>query len=161
VVVNALAASGIAPGRVELEITESAMLEASPANRDTLAQLRALGLGIAIDDFGTGYSVLSYLLDFPFDKLKVGGPFVAGGEDGRAAIVLGAVADIGRRMGVRTTVEGIETAEQLARVKAMGFSEAQGFLIANPMPREAVHRLLRLGEPPPAARQATAQLRGS
>jgi diguanylate cyclase (GGDEF)-like protein len=147
VVVNALAASSIAPGRVELEITESSLLAASSANLDILTQLRTLGVRIALDDFGTGYSALSYLLDFPFDKLKIGGPFVAGDDRGRGAIVLGAVADIGRRMGVRTTVEGIETSAQLAQVAEMGFDEAQGFLIANPMPREAVHRLLRLSEP--------------
>ncbi|WP_423065693.1 putative bifunctional diguanylate cyclase/phosphodiesterase [Devosia sp. CN2-171] len=167
VVVDALAASGIAHERVELEITESALLAATGTNIEILKQLRGLGLGIALDDFGTGFSALSYLLDFPFDKLKIGGPFVAGDDGSRAAIVLGAVADIGRRMGIRTTVEGIETAAQLDRVCDMGFAEAQGFLIANPMPREAVHRLLRMSDAAPAAprrgpeRRATGAMRGT
>lgn len=145
VVMNALTASGLAHDRVEIEITERLFLEDSQANLDILHELHALGLKVALDDFGTGYSALSYLLAFPFDKLKIDGSFVRALDNGAGAqIILGSVADIGQRMGIVTTAEGVETPEQLKNVQAMGYIEAQGFLIAKPMSREAVHQLLHL-----------------
>ncbi len=142
-VMNALAASGLAPARAEIEITESVFLEHSEQSLDALRQLRALGVRIALDDFGTGFSALSYLLAFPFDKLKIDGSFVRAleGSDGAATIV-SAVADIGTRLGMSTTAEGIETPDQLRAVHASGYAEAQGYLISRPMNREAVRAML-------------------
>ena len=140
--VQALAASGIAHERVELEITESVFLENSEQSLDALRQLRALGVRIALDDFGTGFSALGYLLAFPFDKIKIDGTFVRAldSTEGAKTIVC-AVADIGARLDMETTAEGIETPEQLKGVHAAGYTEAQGYLISRPMPREAVRRL--------------------
>lgn len=144
VVMNALASSGLAHDRVEIEITETLFLENSPINLDILHQLHGLGLKVALDDFGTGYSALSYLLAFPFDKIKIDGSFVRALDNTAGApIILRAVADIGARMGMTTTAEGIETPEQLRNVHALGYTEAQGFLISKPMPREVLRRLLQ------------------
>lgn len=140
--VQALAASGIAHERVEIEITELVFLENSEQSLDTLRQLRALGVRIALDDFGTGFSALGYLLAFPFDKIKIDGTFVralSSTED--AKTIVSAVADIGRRLTMETTAEGIETPEQLKGVYAAGYTEAQGYLISRPMSRDAVRRL--------------------
>lgn len=140
--VQALAASGIAHERVELEITESVFLENSEQSLDALRQLRALGVRIALDDFGTGFSALGYLLAFPFDKIKIDGTFVRALDSTEGAkTIVGAVADIGARLDMETTAEGIETPEQLKGVHAAGYTEAQGYLISRPMPREAVRRL--------------------
>jgi diguanylate cyclase (GGDEF)-like protein len=145
VVMNALATSGLAHDRVEIEITETLFLENSQANLDILHQLHGLGLKVALDDFGTGYSALSYLLAFPFDKIKIDGSFVRALDNAAGAqIILRSVADIGERMGMTTTAEGIETPEQLRNVYALGYTEAQGFLISQPMRRDAVRRLLQL-----------------
>ncbi|MHB1109048.1 MAG: putative bifunctional diguanylate cyclase/phosphodiesterase [Devosia sp.] len=144
VVMNALASSGLAHERVEIEITETVFLENSQTNLDILHQLHALGLKVALDDFGTGYSALSYLLAFPFDKIKIDGSFVRALANAEGAhTVLRSVADIGERMGMTTTAEGIETPQQLRNVHALGYTEAQGFLISRPLPREAVRRLLQ------------------
>ncbi|MBN9314798.1 MAG: EAL domain-containing protein [Devosia sp.] len=143
ILTQALAHSGIAPGRVEIEITESVFLANSDESLETLRRLRALGVRVALDDFGTGYSALGYLLAFPFDKIKIDGTFVRALSSAESArTIVSAVADIGARLGMQTTAEGIEDAEQLRAVHAMGYSEAQGYLIARPMPREAVRRLL-------------------
>jgi len=142
-VVQALASSGIAHGRVEIEITESVFLENSEQSLETLRQLRALGIRIALDDFGTGFSALGYLLAFPFDKIKIDGTFVrALSSTEGAKTIVAAVAEIGARLDMETTAEGIETAEQLRAVHAAGYTEAQGYLISRPMPREAVRSLL-------------------
>lgn len=145
VVMNAFAATGLARDRVEIEITETLFLEDSQTNLDILHELHALGLKVALDDFGTGYSALSYLLAFPFDKLKIDGSFVRALDNAAGAqIILRSVADIGQRMGMLTTAEGIESQEQLRDVQAMGYTEAQGFLISKPLNREALHQLLHL-----------------
>jgi len=151
VLVNALGATGLAPDRVEIEITETLFLEKSQAHLDILHELRRLGLRVALDDFGTGYSALGYLLAFPFDKLKIDGSFVRALDSARGALViLQSVADIAKRMGMITTAEGIETAEQLRNVRALGYTEAQGFLISRPMSRDAVHELLDRDLPQPS-----------
>jgi diguanylate cyclase (GGDEF)-like protein len=143
ILTQALARSGIAHHRVEIEITESVFLANSAESLDTLRRLRALGVRVALDDFGTGYSALGYLLAFPFDKIKIDGTFVRAlsSADGAKTIVA-AVAEIGSRLGMETTAEGIESPDQLRSVHAMGYTEAQGFLVARPMPREAVRRIL-------------------
>ncbi len=140
---NALATTGIAHGRVEIEITESVFLENSEESLETLRQLHALGVRIALDDFGTGYSALGYLLAFPFDKIKIDGTFVRALDNAAGAqTIVSAVADIGTRLNMTTTAEGVETAEQLRNVVAAGYTEVQGYLVSRPMPRESVRRLL-------------------
>jgi diguanylate cyclase (GGDEF)-like protein len=157
VVCNALAASGVASNRLELELTESLFMEQSAQNLETMRQLRQLGVRFALDDFGTGFSALGYLLAFPFDKIKIDGSFVRALDDSpEARTIVSAVADIGHRLGMETTAEGIESAEQLRNVHAVGYTEAQGYLISRPMSREAVRRLLdgaydRMDDDPMAA----------
>ncbi|HEY0854751.1 MAG TPA: EAL domain-containing protein [Devosia sp.] len=160
VIMNALAATGLAHERVEIEITESLFLENDETNLEILRQLHGLGLRIAMDDFGTGYSALSYLLAFPFDKIKIDGSFVRALDNaGAAHAIVRAVAEIGDRLGMTVTAEGIETAEQLRNVHALGYTEAQGFLISRPMSQPAVEKLLareydRMPEAPLDMRQA-------
>ena len=142
-IMNALGAAGLAPERVEIEITESVFFENNVANLDALRQLHALGLKIALDDFGTGYSALRYLLSYPFDKIKIDGSFVRASDNvAGAQAIIRAIAEIGHRMGITTTAEGIETAAQLRNVHASGYTEAQGYLIARPMPASHVGRML-------------------
>jgi diguanylate cyclase (GGDEF)-like protein len=142
-IMNALGTAGISPERVEIEITESVFFENNVANLDALRQLHALGLKIALDDFGTGYSALSYLLSYPFDKIKIDGSFVRASDNAAGAqAIVRAIAEIGHRMGIVTTAEGIETAAQLRNVHAAGYTEAQGYLIARPMPADLVLKML-------------------
>jgi diguanylate cyclase (GGDEF)-like protein/PAS domain S-box-containing protein len=132
---EALAASGLDPGRLQLEITESVLLDESAGNLGILRELRQLGVRIAMDDFGTGYSSLGYLRSFPFDKIKVDREFIKDLPDGRESLaVLRAVVGLGQSLGMTTTVEGVETEEQLAAVRAEGFGEAQGYLFSHPLP---------------------------
>jgi diguanylate cyclase (GGDEF)-like protein len=142
---QALAASGLAHDRVEIEITESVFLENSEKSLETLRQLRSLGVRVALDDFGTGFSALGYLLAFPFDKIKIDGTFVrALSSTAGASTIVAAVADIGRRLNMSTTAEGIETAEQLRHVHAAGYEEAQGYLLSRPITVEQVRKLLNV-----------------
>ena len=142
-VLNALGAAGFSADRLEIEITESVLFENSSTNLDALRQLHSLGCKIALDDFGTGFSALSYLLSYPFDKIKIDGSFVRALDTaGGAHAIVQAIAEIGHRMGITTTAEGVETAEQLRNVYAVGYTEAQGYLIARPMPAEQVRRML-------------------
>jgi diguanylate cyclase (GGDEF)-like protein len=138
-VVTALARSRLAPGRLELEITETVLLQDSHATMRAMRQLQTLGVRMSLDDFGTGYSSLSYLRKFPFQKIKIDGSFVRdlGADDGSIAIIR-AVAGMGADLGMDITVEGIETEEQLRLVKAEGCTEAQGYFLGRPMPAEAI-----------------------
>ncbi|MGV3491361.1 MAG: EAL domain-containing protein, partial [Devosia sp.] len=149
---QALASSGLAHDRVEIEITESVFLENSEKSLETLRQLRSLGVRVALDDFGTGYSALGYLLAFPFDKIKIDGTFVrALSSTEGASTIVAAVADIGQRLEMATTAEGIETPEQLRHVHAAGYTEAQGYLLSRPITREQVRKLLNVGDEVEAA----------
>ena len=143
VVTTALADSGLAPDRLELEITESVLLQDNDTVRGVLHQLRQLGVRISMDDFGTGYSSLSYLRSFPFDKIKIDQSFVRdmGQHDDSIAIVR-AVAGLGRNLGMSTTAEGVETNEQLGRLRQEGCTEVQGYLFSRPLPASEVPRLL-------------------
>ncbi|VVE59413.1 diguanylate cyclase [Pandoraea sputorum] len=143
-VADALARSGLAAARLQLEITESVMLDESDANLRTLQALRRLGVKIVMDDFGTGYSSFGYLRRFPFDKIKVDQSFVGDLPEGRESLaVVRAVAGIGRSLGITTAVEGVETQAQLDAVSAEGFDEVQGYLFSNPVPAAEVGALLR------------------
>ncbi len=141
---SALAASGMRAQRLELEITESVLLQDNDATLVTLHQLRGLGARIAMDDFGTGFSSLSYLRSFPFDKIKIDQSFVrdSGRPDGKA--ILQSIASLAANLHMSTTAEGIESAEELDRVREAGCTEGQGFFFARPKPsRELVHHLER------------------
>ena len=132
-VASILVETGLPAKRLELEITESVLLQQSEKNLAALHELRALGVSIALDDFGTGYSSLSYLRMFPFDKIKIDRSFVSemSRMDVCAAIVC-AVANLGRSLEITTTAEGVETKEQLELVRAAGCTQAQGYLFARP-----------------------------
>ena len=144
IVVSALAASGLAPERLELEITEGMLLQDNEATLSTLFQLRALGVRIAMDDFGTGYSSLSYLQSFPFDKIKIDRSFVKDIADGVGSLnIVRAVAAMANGLGMTTTAEGVETKEQMDTVRAEGCTEMQGFLFSRPLPIDELERLLQ------------------
>jgi EAL domain-containing protein (putative c-di-GMP-specific phosphodiesterase class I) len=131
-VAAALAASGFAAHRLELEITESVLLQNSEATLAVLHELRAMGVRISLDDFGTGYYSLSYLRSFPFDKIKIDRSFVqdlATGDDCMA--ILRAVTDLGRSLGVATTAGGVENEAQLDLIRREGCTQAQGYLSAS------------------------------
>ncbi|KQQ59047.1 hypothetical protein ASF84_28125 [Pseudomonas sp. Leaf127] len=131
----ALNDSGLAPHRLELEITESVLLENSEENIQTLRALKALGVGIALDDFGTGYSSLGYLRSFPFDRIKIDKSFVHEMDHSREAMsIIRAITGISSSLLIKTTAEGVETQEQFARLKAEGCSHLQGYLFGRPVP---------------------------
>lgn len=143
-VAEALSRSGLDPERLELEITETVLLDDSEATRETLHRLRALGTRIAIDDFGTGYSSLRLLRGFPFDKIKIDQSFTRDlGISPDARSIVNAIAGLGRALGMRTTAEGVETEEQLACLTAEGCTEAQGYLFSRPRPAAEIPALLR------------------
>jgi diguanylate cyclase (GGDEF)-like protein/PAS domain S-box-containing protein len=148
-VTQALEASGFPAERLELEITESVLLANSGATLATLHALRKLGLRFSLDDFGTGYSSLSYLRSFPFDKIKIDQSFIrdVAATDGASTIVR-AIIDLSRSLGMRSTAEGVETEEQLARLRMEGCNEVQGYLFSRPVPAREVPGLLeRWGAP--------------
>ncbi len=135
-VLSALASSSIAPGRLELEITESVLVQDSENALEMLRDLRTLGVKIALDDFGTGYSSLSYLQSFPFDKIKIDRSFIKDLEAGNenALAIVSAVVQLGRTLGMATTAEGVETSDQMEIVRAKGCTEIQGYLLSPPKP---------------------------
>jgi EAL domain-containing protein (putative c-di-GMP-specific phosphodiesterase class I) len=135
IIIDALGEAGLAPSRLELEITESALLGDDPRIIAHLHRLRDLGVRIVLDDFGTGYSSLSYLRRFPFHKIKIDKLFVreATTRSDCAAIVT-SVVELAQRLGMATTAEGIETKEQLDLVRRLGCTEGQGYLLGKPKP---------------------------
>ena len=135
VIVSALASTGLDPRRLEIEITESVLIQDRDAALTILHQLRSLGIRIAMDDFGTGYSSLTYLQCFPFDKIKIDRSFVSGvGSDAGSLSIVRAVAALARGMGMTTIAEGVETGEQRDRIAAEGCTEMQGYLFSRPLP---------------------------
>jgi diguanylate cyclase (GGDEF)-like protein len=143
-ILGALATSGLEPGRLEVEITESIFLEGGEATLRLLHSLRALGVRIALDDFGTGYSSLSYLQSFPFDKLKIDRSFIHNllTREGANAIVR-AITELAHALNIETTAEGVEETAQLMELRSHGCSSVQGFLFAEPMTLEDVEQLFR------------------
>ena len=138
-VVAALDASGLSPLRLELEITESILLADCENTIATLNHLRALGVRIALDDFGAGYSSLSYIRRFPFDNIKIDRRFVMNlGKKTDCSAIVRAVAGLGAELGMKTTAEGVETAEQLRQVRSLGCTDVQGYYFGKPRP---VHEL--------------------
>jgi diguanylate cyclase (GGDEF)-like protein/PAS domain S-box-containing protein len=145
-VISALAASGLVPERLELEITESVLLQDSEATLAALHKLRSFGVKISMDDFGTGYSSLSYLRSFPFDKIKIDRSFVheLATRDDSMAIVR-AVTGLGKSLGISIVAEGVETNEQLGLLRTEGCTEVQGFLFSRPRPAQDVEAMLSYG----------------
>jgi diguanylate cyclase (GGDEF)-like protein len=142
-VVSALASSGLPASRLELEITESVLLEKSERNIALLNQLRELGVRISMDDFGTGYSSIGYLRSFPFDKIKIDQSFVRDllVDEGSLAIVR-AIAGLGVSFGMTTTAEGVETEEQMRCLNLEGCIEVQGYLYSKPVAAGEIAKLL-------------------
>jgi diguanylate cyclase (GGDEF)-like protein/PAS domain S-box-containing protein len=142
IVVSALAQTRLAPERLELEITETVLLQDGELTLGTLYRLRELGIRIAMDDFGTGYSSLSYLQSFPFDKIKIDRSFVKDIVESTGSLnIVRAVAALAQGLGITATAEGVETEEQLERIRAEGCKEMQGFLFGAPMPAEDIERV--------------------
>jgi diguanylate cyclase (GGDEF)-like protein/PAS domain S-box-containing protein len=140
---DALAASGLAASRLELEITETVLMQESDSALAALNELRELGCRISMDDFGTGYSSLSYLRSFPFDKIKIDRSFIQdlNRKQGSVAIVR-AIATLGASLRLATTAEGVETKEQFSIVRAEGCTEVQGYLFSKPRPARDIPGLL-------------------
>ena len=149
-IIGALAQAGVAPSRLELEITEEVLLGHNKENLATLNELRGLGIQIVMDDFGIGYSSLNYLRLFPFDRIKIDRSFVkdlANGNNLSFAIVQ-AVTRLARALNVPSTAEGIETIEQLELVRAAGCTEYQGYFFSRPKPASEIAQLLQVKAQP-------------
>ncbi|WP_312015635.1 EAL domain-containing protein [Bradyrhizobium liaoningense] len=144
VVTDTLKQSGLPARRLELEITETLLLEKSAQVLATLHALRALGVRISMDDFGTGYSSLSYLRSFPFDKIKVDQSFVRDlGANREAQAIIRSIISLGNGLGVTITAEGVETEAELSCLRAEGCDEGQGFLFSKARPNIEIVSLLR------------------
>ena len=151
-IVAALAASGLAASRLELEITEAVLIRDDEAALGILHQLRAIGVRIALDDFGTGYSSLSYLQRFPFDKIKIDRCFVGDiAEPGGSSCIVQAVVNIAAERRMTTTAEGVETQAQRDLLRALGCCEMQGYLFSPAKPAAEIRQLLLSHREPPAA----------
>ena len=142
-VLSALAESGLEPRRLELEITESVMLDIGGTALAILQNLRGIGVRVALDDFGIGYSSLGYLRSFPFDRIKIDQSFIRGtSSDAVGRAIVRAVATLGQSLGMATVAEGVETEEQMARVVSDGCTDVQGYLISRPVPPEQIDGFL-------------------
>jgi diguanylate cyclase (GGDEF)-like protein/PAS domain S-box-containing protein len=143
VVRAALTSSGLAPHLLALEITESVLVDSGEAPELMLAQLKALGVNLVLDDFGTGYSSLSHLKRFPFDVLKIDRAFIDGlGTDGEDDAIVTATMGMGSAMNLAVVAEGVETPEQIERLRALGCTVAQGYHFSEPLPVEAMGTLV-------------------
>ncbi len=150
-VTDVLARTGLPPSRLELEVTESLLIEDTEATLATLSALKALGLRIVLDDFGTGYSSLSYLRRFPFDKLKIDRSFIqALGENDEAMAIVRAIVALADSLTLDVTAEGVETETQLRLLQEESNAEMQGYLLGRPAPADTFSSLLATG----AAKQA-------
>ena len=139
-VTSALATSGIAPARLELEITESVFLTDSAASETMFARLKKLGVRLALDDFGTGYSSLGYLKSAPFDKIKIDQSFVRGAiaPGSRNGAIIQAIVTLASTLGMETTAEGVEAQDELELIRALGCTHIQGYVYGRPMRAEQV-----------------------
>jgi EAL domain-containing protein (putative c-di-GMP-specific phosphodiesterase class I) len=147
-IVRILRETGLAPQHLELEITEGAVMADPDSARATLARLREIGISLAIDDFGTGYSSLGYLKRFPVNVLKIDQSFVRGlGQDDQDSAIVRGVIALAQSLALSVTAEGIETFEQLARLRELGCDHGQGYLLARPLQGEAFEGLLARSVP--------------
>ena len=144
VILGALAASGLPASQLELEITESVLLEADSKTLAVLHELHALGIRIVMDDFGTGFSSLNYLRSFPFDKIKIDKSFVHDVSKGGDSIaIVRAIIDLARALKIEVVAEGVETVDQLNHLVAEGCTEMQGFYFSKPAPIESFEQVLQ------------------
>lgn len=142
-VAGALADSGLPPHRLELEVTESLLLQEDQLSAGVLAGLQDLGVSISLDDFGTGWSSLAYLRRFPFDQIKMDRGFLRDlGADPRVGAVVNAILSLGRGLGMTVVAEGIETEEQAQRLLALGCERGQGWHLGRPAPAEQARALV-------------------
>ena len=142
-IIRALDAAGLPPNRLEIEITESAVVRELEAATQIISDLRNAGIQVALDDFGTGFSSLSQLGNFSFDRIKVDRSFVAECErDPKRLKIIKAILNLGKGLGIHTTAEGIETAEQLALMKGMGCENGQGYLFSPAMPASGLAQFI-------------------
>ena len=142
-VAEILRATGLGPGALELEITESVVMDQSEAGIRALRQLRDLGVRLVLDDFGTGYSSLAYLKHLPLDTLKVDRTFVAGLDEAADRSIVDAVIALAHGLGMAVVAEGIETSRQEERLRELGCDFGQGYLFARPMPADKIAAFLR------------------
>lgn len=148
-----LAETGFPPHRLELEITESSIIQSVEAAEQVFMSLRSLGVRIALDDFGTGFSSLSHIRALRFDTIKIDQSFVSDAAvRGDCGAIVRAVTSLARDLGIRTIAEGVETERQLDWIRGAGCDEAQGYLFSKPMPRESVETMLLDWTRPPAVR---------
>jgi diguanylate cyclase (GGDEF)-like protein len=149
-IVAIVESSGVAPGRLDLEVTETALIQDFETADESLRRLKALGVGISLDDFGTGYSSLSYVQQFPIDKIKIDRSFVRDVETKPSCrAIVKSVIDLCRNLKLTCIVEGMETREQVRVLRALGCTTMQGYLFGRPMPANEVRAFL-------AAREALA-----
>ena len=146
-VIEAVQVSQIDPQLLELEITESVVMDEPKIVIEALNQLKTYGIKVAIDDFGIGFSSLSYLQQLPLDRIKVDRAFVRDFAKPNGAVIAETIVSLGKRLGLSTIAEGIETPEQAAAVKAMGCDEVQGFMYAKPMPTPDLLAFIRNWQP--------------
>jgi EAL domain-containing protein (putative c-di-GMP-specific phosphodiesterase class I) len=146
VVREVLASTGLAPDRLELEVTESSLIADSTTARETLLALKRMGVRIALDDFGTGYSSLAHLRSFSLDKIKIDRSFVAAldhDHNGQAHAIVQSITRLGQGLKLQVVAEGVETQTQLATLRALGCDVVQGYLLAKPMAAAEVSTFLR------------------
>jgi diguanylate cyclase (GGDEF)-like protein len=151
-VARVLAETGLPAARLKLEITESVVMENSQDVSAILNELRTLGVQLGLDDFGMGYSALSYLQRFPFQTLKIDRSFVSSMQDGGNAEIIRAIVSLATGLAMDVTAEGVETADQVSRLKDLSCEFGQGFYFHKPLAREDAHAVLRARKWPPAAR---------
>ena len=141
---HCLAASGLAPNRLELEVTESIFLHGSDSNCALLSRLGELGVRISLDDFGTGYSSLSYLRSFNFNKIKIDRSFISDLSTSESSVaIVRAVCGLARSFGATTTAEGVETDDQLTQIRAEGCTDMQGYFLSRALPAAEIPALLQ------------------
>ncbi|MCK2055318.1 EAL domain-containing protein [Methylobacterium sp. 37f] len=141
-VLQALTNSGLAPGRLELEITESVLVKNAESVIACLHRLRKMGVRLAIDDFGTGYSSLSYLCQFPFDKIKIDQSFIQESCASTSGAIVRAVVGLGKQLGATITAEGVETQAQLDWVRSEGCCEVQGYIFGKPLSPQPTREII-------------------
>jgi diguanylate cyclase (GGDEF)-like protein len=145
VIQSALSKSGLRPERLEVEITESVLLEQAANNLAFIAKLKSIGISLALDDFGTGYSSLSYLTTFPFDKIKIDKSFIRNlTERHEGYAIISSIVTLARGLNMSVTAEGVETPEQLDMLRSLGVKFAQGYLLGRPaaIGRSPIYRIL-------------------
>ncbi|UVO38723.1 EAL domain-containing protein [Bradyrhizobium arachidis] len=139
VICAALRDSGLSPQRLEIEITESVLLERGAENHAFMQRLKNIGIELALDDFGTGYSSLSYLTAFPFDKIKIDKSFIRSlTHQPRSSAIISSIVTLARGLDMSVTAEGVETSEEFERLKALGVNFAQGYLFGRPQPIDQI-----------------------